>query len=140
MINTGLSVPINGVRYPMVFVDYRFAYCDAVFGLDERRDDLLNQVEACANKLKKYDYQKIILVKLQMEDPDLILNIANWFNEEDIEVLCVYSDKITAKQYEKLCNKFEYGVINSWFAMAEYKKEEEIKKRMMTEAIKNLYS
>jgi len=125
MINTGLSVPINGVRYPMVFVDYRFAYCDAVFGLDDRRNDLMAQVEACANKLKKYDYQKIILVKLHMEDADLILNIANWFNEEDIDVLCVYSDKITIEQYKKLYNKFEYGVINSLFAMVEYKKEEE---------------
>lgn len=129
MINTGLSVPINGVRYPMVFVDYRFAYCDAVFGLDERRDDLLAQVEACANKLKKYDYQKIILVKLQMEDPNLILNIADWFNEEDIEVLCVYSDRITVKQYEKLRDKFKHGVINSQYALAEYEKEEESKNK-----------
>ena len=125
MINTGLSVPINGVRYPMVFVDYRFANCDAVSGLDDRRNDLLAQVEACANELKKYDYQKVILVKLQMEDPDLILNIARWFDEEDIEVLCVYSDIITIGQYKKLCDKFEHGVINSLYAMAEYKKEKE---------------
>ena len=124
MINTGLSVPINGVRFPMVFVDYRFAYCDAVFGLDDRRNDLLEQVSECAKKLKRYDYQKIILVKLKMEDPDLILNIAKWFEEEDIETLCVYSDRIDYTQCEKLYDKFKYGVINSWFAMAEYKKEE----------------
>ncbi len=129
MINTGLSVPIDGIRYPMVFIDYRFAYCDAVFGLDENREDLLEQVEACAKKLKRYDYQKIILVKLQMEDPDLVLKIAEWFEEEDIEVICVYSDRITKNQYEKLCDKFEHGVINSWFALGEYEKEKAIKEK-----------
>ena len=123
MINRNLSVPIDGIRYPMVFVDNRFAYCDFVFGLDDKRNDLLKQVSKCAEKLKRYDYQKIVLVKLQMEDPDLILNIAKWFLEEDIETLCIYSDRITNKQYEKLFDKFKYGVINSRFVLSEYEKE-----------------
>lgn len=125
MLNTGLSITLNGETLPMVFVDYRFAYSDAACGIDDRRLDLLKQVENCAKKLKREDFRRVALVKLVMGDENLILDIARWFEEEDIEVACIYSNKLTLEQFEKLNPNFEYGVINDWTLLEEMKREKE---------------
>ena len=125
MLNPGLTIVKNGETLTMVFLDYRFAYCDAACGIDETRDTIMQQVEECAKKLKREDIQRVALVRLALSDRDehLISNIHRWFEEEDIDVVCLYANRLTDAQYNFLEPQFEYGIVNDWDLLAEYNKE-----------------
>ena len=56
MLNPRLSITVNGERLQMVFVDFRYAYNKGVCGIDDTRNDIMQQVEECARKLKREDY------------------------------------------------------------------------------------
>ena len=103
---------INGERVPLIFVGKKDdGRCMNLF-LDETSPDLIQQVENCAKAIKRADYNQIVLAKETIDDPNLILNIINWFLEEDVQVISIFNDNISQDSLEKLEEVLEYGIIN----------------------------
>lgn len=105
---------VNYNQIPLILIDSEFALCDDIPALDEKRGDLLHQIEQLSKILKREDYNQIVLSKIEIDDSKSILYIANLFEEEDIEVVGVYADRVSQKDYDILSNIFKYGVINNF--------------------------
>lgn len=111
-INSFIIVNYNQI--PLILIDSEFALCDDIPALDDKRGDLLHQIEQLSKILKREDHNQIVLSKIEIDDSKSILYIANLFEEEDIEVVGVYADRVSQKDYDILSNIFKYGVINNF--------------------------
>ena len=121
MNSIGSLFSIGGELYPLIFVGSKGNNMNLFF--DETSPNLIQQVEECSKLLKRADYNQIVLAKETITDANSILNIVNWFLEEDIEVIGVFNNFISKEALETLEDELEYGVISPLITQSEMDKK-----------------
>ena len=102
-------IPINGNKIPLIYLNG--GRKSSVPAINEKSSNLIEEVEKMAKQLKREDYNQLVLTKDEVNDSSLILNIVRYFEEEDVEVIGLWVDKITDEAKETLSEELKYGII-----------------------------
>ena len=80
--------------------------------LGNENNNIISQIETFSKRLKRADYNQVVLVIEDIDEnkKNMITNIIKYFEEEDVIVLAVITDKIAKAAMDNLEQKFIYGI------------------------------